>query len=102
MSQSYVSLRSQYGAGRIDRRRYSPQPGSRARHDSAQTSWAGQVARTQPDVRRVSEVFRRDAEAGEGNSEAVGGLSTRGDSRPRLSGRSSPPAFLPMSLQRNP
>src|SRR5271169_49186 len=73
--ESYVSLRPQYGAGRTDGRRNPPQPGPRARHDSAQTSWTGQVSRTQSDVRRVSEVFRRDSEAGEGDPEAVGGLS---------------------------
>src|SRR5580704_9687881 len=69
---NYVSLRSQYGAGRTDGRRNPPQPGPRTRHDSPQTSRAGQIAGTQSDVRRVSEVFRRDAEAGERDSEAVG------------------------------
>src|ERR1700685_480529 len=73
----YVSLRSQHGAGRTDGRRNSPQPGPRTRHDSAKTSGTRQVAGTQSDVCRVSEVFRRDAEVGERDSEAAGGLERR-------------------------
>src|SRR5579863_8777404 len=71
MIQSYVSLRSQHRAGRIDRRRNPAEPRARAGHDAAQETLGGQIAGVEPPVRRVSEVFRRDAEAGERDFEAT-------------------------------
>src|ERR1700732_4902799 len=71
MIQSHVSLRSQYRAGRTDRRRNPAEPGACARHDPAQASLDGQGAGAEPVVRRVSEVLRRNAKAGERNSAAV-------------------------------
>src|SRR5580704_2825482 len=67
----YVSLRSDYRAGRIDRRRNLAEPGARARHDPAQAPFHRQGAGAEPPVRRVSEVFRGDAEAGERDSAAA-------------------------------
>src|SRR5580704_12023754 len=97
MIQFYVSLRSQYGSGRTDRGRDAAQSCARARHDSAPASLDGQGAGAEPDVRGVSEVFRRGAEAGERNTEAVGGLARLMWGQPPSAVQRAKPARFPQS-----
>src|SRR5579872_2599522 len=67
----YVSLRSKYGAGRIERRRNPAESRACPRHDSAQAPVDGTGTRAEPLVHRVSKAIWRCAEAWQRDPQAA-------------------------------
>src|SRR6266496_1875986 len=84
----YVPLQSSDCFRRTQRRRGSPQPSPRPRHDPAQTSHPRPLTGAEPVVPGIPEVFWRDAEAGERNLEGVISVAQMGPTNAEVATKS--------------
>src|SRR6266496_5182743 len=80
LESSHVPLQSSDCFRRTQRRRGSPQPSPRPRHDPAQMPHPRPLTGAEPVVPGIPEVFWRDAETGERNLEGV--ISVASDGNP--------------------